>query len=235
MNRMFYIHWGREQSTGFSLPYYEAAVHILPFTDHTGDITRPGYMVFRNYSVIPLPPLFPFIIYFTNSQTLPDSIDLRGLYLALKMKVDEVHPRLDVYFLPGATEMDCLVHYQREQVARGCYRAQIDAFEDYSSRHFSKFHLAPQPPRPGRLPDMSTRYCLEYEHYQVRCLSVRRGIGEMVSKACSACSLIPRICQKDILPSRTSRSLMKKLQSRKRMYRTRMHSTYHLSLATRGL
>jgi hypothetical protein len=166
MNRMFYIHWSREKSTGFSLPYYDAAVHILPFTDHTGDITRLGYMVFRNYSAIPLPPLFPFIIYFTNSHTLPGSIDLRGLYIALKMKADEVHPRLDIYFLPGATEMDCLVHYQREQIARGSYRDQIDAFEDYTSRHSSKFHLAPQPPPPGRLPGMSTSYCLEYEHYQ---------------------------------------------------------------------
>ncbi|KAL2858367.1 hypothetical protein BJX68DRAFT_262893 [Aspergillus pseudodeflectus] len=82
------------------------------------------------------------------------------------MKADEVRPRLDIYFLPGATEMGCLVHYQREQITQGSYRDQIDAFEDYTSRLSSKFHLAPQPPPPGRLPGMSTSYCLEYEHYQ---------------------------------------------------------------------
>jgi hypothetical protein len=82
----------------------------ISFTDHSGDLTPPGYMVFQNYVNIPLPPLFPFIIYFTHIDTLPSMIDLEGLYGAITVTGITLRPRFDVYFLPGATEIDCLSH-----------------------------------------------------------------------------------------------------------------------------
>ncbi|KAL2820396.1 hypothetical protein BJX63DRAFT_428224 [Aspergillus granulosus] len=134
-----------------SLPY-TSKIHVLPFTDHTGDLTRPGYMVFYNYSNIPLPPLLSFAIYFTHLDTLPSTVDLQGLYRALTGFEDDLEPRLDIYILPGATEMDCLSHYRDEQLARDSCTAQIRAFQDLSSR--SKLGLPSSPAPPGRLPGL---------------------------------------------------------------------------------
>jgi hypothetical protein len=149
-----------ESNTGPRLPY-SSTIHVLPFTDHSGDMTRPGYMVFNNYTEIPLPPLFHFVIYFTHKDTLQSTIDLKRLYRKITAPRDASRSRLDIYFIPGANEMDCLSHYQGEQIARGSYTAQIHTFWDYNCR--SELELL-SPPQPGRLPGMLTKYpeC----HYQ---------------------------------------------------------------------
>ncbi|CEN61010.1 hypothetical protein ASPCAL07679 [Aspergillus calidoustus] len=136
------------------IPYlpYSRKIHVSPFTTHTGDTTRPGYMVFENYTPIPLPPLLLFVIYFTHPYTVPSATDLQGLYKALTGYEDDVYPRLDVYFLPGATEMDCLAHYAGEQSARGSYKAQIARFQELRSG--SSLGLPSPPAPPGQLPGM---------------------------------------------------------------------------------
>ncbi|KAL2787431.1 hypothetical protein BJX66DRAFT_285284 [Aspergillus keveii] len=140
-----------EEEDSPSLPY-ALQIHVLPFTTHTRDFRRPCYMVFENYVPIPLPPLVPFVIYFTHPHTLPSAVDLRGLYKALTGYEDDINPRLDIYFLLGATEMDCLFHYRDGQLARGSVKAQISRFRDLCTS--SKFGLPCSPTSPGRLPGM---------------------------------------------------------------------------------
>ncbi|KAL2861835.1 hypothetical protein BJX68DRAFT_223369 [Aspergillus pseudodeflectus] len=131
---------------------YATQIHVSPFTTHTGNTTWPGYMVFENYTPVPLPPFLRFVIYFTHPDTLPSAANLQGLYKALTGYEDDVKPRLDIYFLPGATEMDCLTHYTDEQGARGSYKAQIARFQDLSAH--SRLGLPVSPTPPGRLPGM---------------------------------------------------------------------------------
>ncbi|KAL2803417.1 hypothetical protein BJX63DRAFT_411978 [Aspergillus granulosus] len=80
-----------------------------------------------------LPPLFPFVVYFTHPDTTPSSetADLAGLLGAIReSKIDcDFHFRLDVYFLPGAGEDDCKAHYLAERAARPDYEALIRRFE----------------------------------------------------------------------------------------------------------
>ncbi|KAL2820134.1 hypothetical protein BDW59DRAFT_164749 [Aspergillus cavernicola] len=155
MQRIFPGDSDEESGTGPSLPYPQA-IHILPFADHTGDTTRPGYMAFKNYTEIPLPPLFPVIVYFTHINTVPSAVDLKDLYTALTTTEYDFNPRFDIYFIPGASEMDCRSHYRSEKIARGSCSNQIRAFKDHSGR--PELELLPPPPPPGMLPGMLTGY-----------------------------------------------------------------------------
>ncbi|KAL3456936.1 hypothetical protein BJX64DRAFT_269767 [Aspergillus heterothallicus] len=70
-------------------------------------------MVFENYLPILLPPLQSFAIYFTHPDTLSSTAKLQGLYRTLTCYEDDVNPRLDIYFLPGATRNELPISLRR--------------------------------------------------------------------------------------------------------------------------
>ncbi|KAL2846049.1 hypothetical protein BJX68DRAFT_268906 [Aspergillus pseudodeflectus] len=122
-----------DDDTGPGLPYRHKT-HVIPITHHTAadrTSTCPprAYMVFNNYTPILLPTLFPIVIYFTHPNPGPSpSAQLPNLLRAITDRDDDFEPRLDVYFLPGASASDCVSHYTQEQVARGTSAAQVRAF-----------------------------------------------------------------------------------------------------------
>ncbi|KAE8414825.1 hypothetical protein BDV36DRAFT_298662 [Aspergillus pseudocaelatus] len=75
--------------------------------------------------------ILPFHL-FTNANTIPEALDMVQLYAELipPKPLPNIHIRLDLYFLPGANEDDCISHYRGEREARGNYYAQIDAFKN---------------------------------------------------------------------------------------------------------
>jgi hypothetical protein len=107
-------------------------LHTVAFTDHTGN---EAFMVFRNginAESSKLPPLFPLVVYFTHPSALPspDATDLGGLLRAIReARIDsDFHFRLDVYFLPGASQDDCKTHYLAERASRADYETLIREF-----------------------------------------------------------------------------------------------------------
>ncbi|KAL4868250.1 hypothetical protein BDV12DRAFT_197472 [Aspergillus spectabilis] len=100
------------------------ANHVVPFTDHRGG---RSFMVFENDDASLLPPLVQFSIFFTHLDSHPDShssgypekADLTALHDQIRNAMEEFHFRLDIYFLPGAQETDCISHYQAERAVRG--------------------------------------------------------------------------------------------------------------------
>ncbi|OJJ04876.1 hypothetical protein ASPVEDRAFT_137144 [Aspergillus versicolor CBS 583.65] len=100
---------------------YSLITHVVPFQDHAG---TPSFMVFQSHEEHPLPPLMNFNFYFTHPEgPLPDSEEL-GINLIsmhdhiLPQGPEPFHFRLDVYFLPGASTQDCMVHYGAEKATR---------------------------------------------------------------------------------------------------------------------
>ncbi|KAL4745510.1 hypothetical protein BDW72DRAFT_208147 [Aspergillus terricola var. indicus] len=82
---------GRRETSSPEPPqrqYRPLKTHVLPFQDHCGS---PSFMVFESEEHNLLPPL----------------IAAEGF--------DDDHWRLDVYFLPNATNEDCIAHYQAEK------------------------------------------------------------------------------------------------------------------------
>ncbi|KAL3482651.1 hypothetical protein BJX62DRAFT_245686 [Aspergillus germanicus] len=165
-----------QDDTGPVLPYgYKT--HVIPITNHTvadsirtsNTCRRPqprAYMVFKNYTSVPLPPFFPIIIYFTHPNPNPDpsslSTQLPSLS-ALTDNDDNFKPHLDVYLLPGASALDCVSHYTKEQAAGGTCAAHVRAFKRYlaaSARAPMRLGLLPPPPTQAqfKLPGMMTSY-----------------------------------------------------------------------------
>ncbi|KAL2869007.1 uncharacterized protein BJX67DRAFT_348478 [Aspergillus lucknowensis] len=110
------------------------ALHAVPFTDHMGN---EAFMVFKNgidTEFSTLPPLFPFAVYFSHPGAIPspDESDLVGLFIDIREGglSSDFHFRLDVYFLPGASEVDCKTHYLAERASRADYETIIREFED---------------------------------------------------------------------------------------------------------
>ncbi|KAL4925046.1 uncharacterized protein BDV17DRAFT_300546 [Aspergillus undulatus] len=79
-----------------------------------------------------LPPLFPLVVYFRHPNAIPspDVTDLGGLLRAIReARINsDFHFRLDVYFLPGASEDDCKTHYLAERASRADYETLIREF-----------------------------------------------------------------------------------------------------------
>lgn len=107
-------------------------LHTVAFTDHTGN---EAFMVFKNgidAESSKLPPLFPLVVYFTHPNAIPSPIatDLGGLLRAIReARINsDFHFRLDVYFLPGASEDDCMTHYLAERASRADYETLIREF-----------------------------------------------------------------------------------------------------------
>ncbi|KAL2814807.1 hypothetical protein BJX63DRAFT_442393 [Aspergillus granulosus] len=107
---------------------------IIPFADHTGN--NNAFIVFKNSLSTAnsrLPPLFPFVVYFTHPSTkqTPEATDLVGLYDAIRYPLinPDLHFRLDVYFLPGASEEDCKEHYLAARASRPNYVTLIEEFK----------------------------------------------------------------------------------------------------------
>ncbi|BCS27785.1 uncharacterized protein APUU_60833S [Aspergillus puulaauensis] len=107
-------------------------LHTVAFTDHTGN---EAFMVFKNgigAESSKLPPLFPLVVYFTHPNAIasPDATDLGGLLRAIREASinSDFHFRLDVYFLPGASEDDCKTHYLTERASRADYETFIREF-----------------------------------------------------------------------------------------------------------
>lgn len=100
--------------------------YAIPFKDHAG---QPALSVFR--STTPLPFLYSFSVYFTHPDASPDTSHAEELYRTLisgpHYQTNSVEFRLDFYFLPGASQDDCIAHYRAEKDARGTYEAQVDA------------------------------------------------------------------------------------------------------------
>ncbi|CEL08220.1 hypothetical protein ASPCAL11371 [Aspergillus calidoustus] len=108
---------GGEDETNFTY-----GVHTVPFRDHRG---RASFMVFEARDPPKLPPLISCSFYFTHPDTEPGSLDLEGLFRAIENQKDDFHVRLDIYFLPGASETDCIAHYRAERATRADSRVQM--------------------------------------------------------------------------------------------------------------
>ncbi|KAI9371093.1 hypothetical protein BJX61DRAFT_548542 [Aspergillus egyptiacus] len=107
-------------------------LQTVAFTDHTG---KEAFMVFKDgldAESSKLPPLFPLVVYFTHPNAIPspDAADLGGLLRAIReARINsDFHFRLDVYFLPGASEDDCMTHYLAERASRADYETLIREF-----------------------------------------------------------------------------------------------------------
>ena len=105
---------------------YVSRTHVIPFKDHAG---QPALAVFEGTS--PLPFLYSFSFYFTHPGVSPDISHAAELYKTLTRgplyDSNDVEYRLDLYFLPNASQDDCIAHYRAEKDARGTYHAQVDA------------------------------------------------------------------------------------------------------------
>ncbi|KAL2839288.1 hypothetical protein BJX68DRAFT_272163 [Aspergillus pseudodeflectus] len=134
---------GGEDETGFAY-----GVHTVPFTDHRG---RASFMVFEARDPPKLPPLISCSFYFTHPDTEPGSLDLAGLFRAIENQKDDFHVRLDIYFLPSASETDCTAHYRAERATRADSRVQMQ-----ESRQRRRAESIP-PPLPRPLPGMIQR------------------------------------------------------------------------------
>lgn len=127
----------------------------LPFRDHSGNT---AYMAFYSYRNYPLSRLFVFAIYFTHPDASPDHVDQKGLLNALMN--GSTRFRLELFFLPGADEEDCMKHYRGEKEVRGDYHAQITIVEESNpDQDFS--------PDCRQLPGLVPSYteCGELNHY----------------------------------------------------------------------
>lgn len=100
--------------------------YVNPFRDHAG---KPALTVFESES--PLPFLYSFSIYFTHPDTSPDNCHAAELYRTItqasRYDTNDVEFRLDLYFIPGASQEDCMKHYRTEKSARGSFWTQVDA------------------------------------------------------------------------------------------------------------
>jgi hypothetical protein len=119
-------------------------VHAVPFTDHQG---QASFMVFEARDPPKLPPLISCSFYFTHPDTEPGNLDPKELFRAIRNQQDDFHVRLDIYFLPGATETDCIAHYRAEKATRADSRVQMQ--ESRQRRHDESI-----PPLPRPLPGM---------------------------------------------------------------------------------
>ncbi|KAI9043622.1 uncharacterized protein KD926_003392 [Aspergillus affinis] len=101
--------------------YGSVEIHVLPFTDHGGN---PSFTVFESQEDILLPPLTNLSIYFTHPEgPLPETEDfeddLRAMHAQIRTDgFDDDNYRLEVYFLPNASNEDCIAHYQAEKAIR---------------------------------------------------------------------------------------------------------------------
>jgi hypothetical protein len=104
---------------------YVSRTHVIPFEDHAG---QPALTVSESTS--PLPFLYSFSFYLTHPDASPDTSHATELYKTLTRgplyDSNDVEYRLDLYFLPNASQDDCIAHYRAEKDARGTYQAQVD-------------------------------------------------------------------------------------------------------------
>ncbi|KAL3440146.1 hypothetical protein BJX65DRAFT_315091 [Aspergillus insuetus] len=124
-----------------------SGVHAVPFMDHQG---RASFMVFEARNPPKLPPLISCSFYFTHPDTEPVNLDLEGLFRAIRNQIDDFHVRLDIYFLPGANETDCIAHYRAERAT--CADSPVQVQESRERRHAESI-----PPLPRPLPGMIQR------------------------------------------------------------------------------
>ncbi|RMJ21576.1 hypothetical protein PHISP_07556 [Aspergillus sp. HF37] len=122
----------------------------IPFTDHTG---RAAYMAFESRVAIPLPPLFSFALYFTHADASPGHTDMVGILGQITGAYSDFSIRLDIYFLPNASESACIDHYHGEESARGSYKAQLKMF-----RACPRDEVHPLPGKTAQLPGMVDSY-----------------------------------------------------------------------------
>lgn len=142
--------WDSEDEYG---PHNSGIVgfHTIPFTDHRGST---AYMVFMNLEAFPLPPLFSFAIYFTHPAVTPDNSDALGLFKEIKAyNEDGFDVRFDTYFLPSATNEDCIQHYHDEKARRGIYTDQVRMF-----KQCNRDEVHPLPGTASQIPGMAKKY-----------------------------------------------------------------------------
>ncbi|KAL2788942.1 hypothetical protein BJX66DRAFT_339756 [Aspergillus keveii] len=134
--------------------WYTTKTHVLPFQDHTGST---AYMVFNNRETSILPPLVSFSFYFTHPDACRNQEDLVALHDSIEPVMDSFHARFDMYFLPGATEDDCVAHYYGEKATR------LDSKS--MRREFERVKRPYTPPSTSRLPGMNKEYREDGGHY----------------------------------------------------------------------
>lgn len=129
--------------------------HVLSFQDHNGN---SSFMVFESEENTLLPPLVNFNIYCTHPEgALPQAEDLEDELRAMHAQIatdgfdDDDHYRLDVYFLPNASNEDCIAHYQAEKATRGNSMEMLLEAENKLDTDFP-------PPGTPRLPGMLETY-----------------------------------------------------------------------------
>lgn len=101
--------------------------YVNSFQDHAG---KPALTVFKSSS--PLPFLYSFSIYFTHPDASPGNCHTAELCQTITQGPlygsNVVEFRLDLYFIPGGSQEDCMTHYYRaEKSARGSFWTQVDA------------------------------------------------------------------------------------------------------------
>jgi hypothetical protein len=88
-------------------------------------------------------PLISFAVYFTHpahpSCRWQPSEQPLGLFTLIRQEMTNFHFRLDIYFLPPASEEDCMAHY----------RAQINRFQLPSRIHPPSLHDDPASAQKG--------------------------------------------------------------------------------------
>jgi hypothetical protein len=145
--------YGESSSSGEDESGSTSGVHTLPFTDHQG---RASFMVFEARDPPKLPPLISCSFYFTHPDTEPGNadLDLEGLFRAVRNQQDDFHVRLGIYFLPGATETDCIAHYRAKRATRADSRHQM---QNSPQRQKCRGETIPPLPLPRSLPGMIQR------------------------------------------------------------------------------
>lgn len=132
--------------------------HVIPFEDHAG---QPALTVFKSSSSLPF--LYSFSFYFTHPDASPDTSHAAELYNTLTRgsiyDTNDVEFRLDLYFLPNASQDDCIAHYRAEKDARGTYQAQVDAVASGDSQPSASNDGG------GRLPGLVASYAYDKSRF----------------------------------------------------------------------
>ncbi|KAL2817887.1 hypothetical protein BJX63DRAFT_385345 [Aspergillus granulosus] len=147
------------------------------FLDHRGD---QGFTLYEdNDPQISLYPLLSFAVYFTHPAAGYPQTDMAGLFALLRQEIADFHFRLDVYFLPNASEEDCMKHYRAEKATRKRSHVALELFE-----RRVRNRLAQAPCRPGK-PEMVEEFTLDGRRWGgALCICPGRGWRENEERLC---------------------------------------------------
>ncbi|KAL2858596.1 hypothetical protein BJY01DRAFT_201378 [Aspergillus pseudoustus] len=123
--------------------------HIWPhrFYDHRG---IPAFMLYEDMrSERYLYPLISFAVYFTHPAAAGNHTQnnkLLALFVLIRREMTNFHFRLDIYFLPRASEEDCMAHYRAQKAISKNSRVTCDLTERVLRNRLT------EPPPPSSFP-----------------------------------------------------------------------------------